>query len=181
MQFTLAIVLAFLAAVSHAQLDTCDGCLATMETLTTAATTPESIAVSSVAQLGFMSNLLEVPNLFVPYPYSNALFTTQDTYGICLNMGTLCRVSHIGCPYQYQSMEILINSLHPNNAIQLTLYINQYSQYFKKLSPCLFEVTLNVMKRNSQNLSVRPYSILPAEQGSNPIKPILAKITLKTD
>ena len=24
----------------------------------------------------------------VPYPYSNALFTTQDTYGMCLNMGT---------------------------------------------------------------------------------------------
>ena len=24
----------------------------------------------------------------VPYPYSNALFTTQDTYSRCLNMGT---------------------------------------------------------------------------------------------
>ena len=44
-------------------------------------------------------------------------------------MGTLCRVSHIGCPCQYQSMEILINSLHPNNAIQLTLFINQCIQY----------------------------------------------------
>ena len=27
----------------------------------------------------------------VPYPYSNALFTTQDTYSRCLNMGTLPR------------------------------------------------------------------------------------------
>ena len=58
----------------------------------------------------------------VPYPYSNALFTTQDTYDMYLNMEILCRVSHISCPCQYQSMEILINSLHPNNAIQLTLY-----------------------------------------------------------
>ena len=58
-----------------------------------------------------------------PYPYFNAGFTTQDTYGICLNMGTLCRVSHIDCHCQYQSMEILINSLHPNSAIQLTLFL----------------------------------------------------------
>ena len=48
-------------------------------------------------------------------PYSNALFTTQDTYGICLSMGTLCRVSHIS---------VHGNSVHPNNAIQLTLYID---------------------------------------------------------
>ena len=77
----------------------------------------------------------------VPYQYSNALFTTQDTYGMCLNMGTLCRVSHIGCPCQYQSMEILINSLHPNNAIQPTLYINQFIQYIGKC-------TLIVQQRN---------------------------------
>ena len=38
----------------------------------------------------------------VPYPYSNALFTTQDNYGMCL---------------------------HRNNAIQLTLYMNQCIQY----------------------------------------------------
>ena len=42
----------------------------------------------------------------VPYPYFNPLFTTQDTYGICLNVGTLCRKSHIDCPCQYQSMEL---------------------------------------------------------------------------
>ena len=63
----------------------------------------------------------------VPYPYSNALFATQDTNGMCLNMRTLCRVSHIGCPCQYQSMEILINYLHPNTAIQLTLYKPMHS------------------------------------------------------
>ena len=27
--------------------------------------------------------------VFVPYPNSNALFTTQDTNGICLNMGAI--------------------------------------------------------------------------------------------
>ena len=27
----------------------------------------------------------------IPYPYSNTLFTTQDTYGMSLNMGTMCR------------------------------------------------------------------------------------------
>jgi hypothetical protein len=44
--FNLAIVLTFLAGVSHAQMETCDGCLATLGTLTTAAATPESIDVS---------------------------------------------------------------------------------------------------------------------------------------
>ena len=68
--------------------------------------------------------MLNYVTIFVPYPYSDDLFTTQDTYGMCLSMGALCRVSHIGCPFQYQPMEVLINSLHPNNAIQLPLYIN---------------------------------------------------------
>ena len=40
-----------------------------------------------------------------------------------LKHGEYWQSSHISCPCQYQSMEMLINSLLPNNAIQLTLYL----------------------------------------------------------
>ena len=31
----------------------------------------------------------EIQLTTVPYPQCNSLFTTQDTYGICLNMGAI--------------------------------------------------------------------------------------------
>ena len=77
-----------------------------------------------------------------PMPYLQ-----KDTYGMCLNMGTLCMASHIGCPCQYQPMEILINSLHQNNAVQLTLYINQCIQYdYHPVYTCTLHITLTLIQ-----------------------------------
>jgi hypothetical protein len=47
MQKSFFLVLAFLAVGSHAQLDSCEGCLATLTQLTSHATSAESIQVKN--------------------------------------------------------------------------------------------------------------------------------------
>ena len=57
-------------------------------------------------------------------------------------------VSHIGCPCHDQSMKKLINSLHPNDAIQLTLYINQCILYdYDPIQSCTLHYTIHFTLR----------------------------------